>query len=64
MSIPLPRTFSKKWTAKKNEAVQIPEGESEEGPVGPVVVEDRFPRIDDRTTMTIEVLVLYSTIFN
>lgn len=44
----------KEVDSQKDEAVQIPEGESEEIALGPVVVEDSFPRIDDRTTMAVE----------
>ncbi|KJH46592.1 hypothetical protein DICVIV_07337 [Dictyocaulus viviparus] len=39
---------------QKNEAVQVGEGDNEENPIGPIVVEDRFPRIEPRTIMPIE----------
>ncbi|KAL6727465.1 hypothetical protein Aduo_009337 [Ancylostoma duodenale] len=38
----------------KSEEIHVPDPDEDEGPAGPVVVEDRFPRIEDRTTVPVE----------
>ncbi|CAJ0599491.1 unnamed protein product [Cylicocyclus nassatus] len=38
----------------KPEEIHVPDPDEDEGPPGPVVVEDRFPRIEDRTTVPVE----------
>ncbi|VDM82773.1 unnamed protein product [Strongylus vulgaris] len=38
----------------KPEDIHVPDPDEDEGPPGPVVVEDRFPRIEDRTTVPVE----------
>ncbi|PIO70339.1 hypothetical protein TELCIR_07815 [Teladorsagia circumcincta] len=50
---PEPENVFKTVEEQKPEEAQIPEEDSE-GPVGPVVIEDRFPRIGARTTVPVE----------
>ncbi|RCN42740.1 hypothetical protein ANCCAN_11288 [Ancylostoma caninum] len=38
----------------KSEEIHVPDPDEDDGPAGPVVVEDRFPRIEDRTTVPVE----------
>ncbi|VDM59478.1 unnamed protein product [Angiostrongylus costaricensis] len=54
ISTEIPTTEKETVDRVVDSAAQIPEGESEEIQLGPVVVEDSFPRIDDRTTIAIE----------
>ncbi|KAK6041118.1 hypothetical protein COOONC_21377 [Cooperia oncophora] len=50
---PEPENIFKAVEEQKPEEAQIPDEDSE-GPVAPVVIEDRFPRLGARTTVPVE----------